>query len=353
MQNALAGLAALAVAMGIGRFAFTPLLPMMAIDVSQAAWLASANYFGYLAGAITVRWGSARAGLALIAGATLAMGFPQPMAAWALWRALAGIASAWVLVHVSSYCLERGAHAGVLYSGVGIGIALTGLMCLAFMAGGLPAGDAWLALGALALAALPASWRIGKRATQESGAAHLWRHARLIACYGAFGFGYIVPATFIPAMARSLVDEPLVFGWAWPAFGAAAAVSTLGASPLLKRWGARRVWALAQGVMALGVAAPLVAKGFAGILIAALCVGASFMVITMAGMREAARLAAAPAGLMAAMTAAFAVGQIAGPLLVARWPIEAALAVAAAVLAASVLALLTRRNAHERTPAAA
>src|SRR5689334_6203841 len=53
---ALAGLVALAVAMGIGRFAFTPLLPMMlndgVVDLPTASWLASANYFGYMLGAI-------------------------------------------------------------------------------------------------------------------------------------------------------------------------------------------------------------------------------------------------------------------------------------------------------------
>ena len=53
---ALAGAVALAVAMGIGRFAFTPLLPMMltdgVIDLPHASWLASANYLGYFIGAL-------------------------------------------------------------------------------------------------------------------------------------------------------------------------------------------------------------------------------------------------------------------------------------------------------------
>src|SRR5256885_10285028 len=49
------GMAGLAAAMGIGRFAFTPLLPLMQADgltLSQGAWLAAANYLGYLVGAL-------------------------------------------------------------------------------------------------------------------------------------------------------------------------------------------------------------------------------------------------------------------------------------------------------------
>ena len=97
-QAAFAALAALAAAMGIGRFAFTPILPMMqqdaGVSVAQGAWLASANYLGYLAGALSAiglraRPASAiRAGLALIALATLAMGLTRDLLAWAALDAL-------------------------------------------------------------------------------------------------------------------------------------------------------------------------------------------------------------------------------------------------------------------------
>jgi hypothetical protein len=280
------------------------------------------------------------------------MGFAEPPALWALWRALAGVASAWVLVHVSAYCLSRRAHAGVVYSGVGAGMVLAGLVCLAFAALGGEASAAWIVLGLVALAAVPATWSVATTSGRRAGAAPLWPHARLIACYGAFGFGYIVPATFIPTMARSFIADPLVFGWAWPAFGAAALLSTLAASPLLK-FGARRVWAIAQALMAVGVAAPLLMPSVTGVLLGALLVGGTFMVITMAGMREASRVAAEPARLMAAMTAAFAAGQIAGPLLVARWPMQTALAVAAFLLAVSAIALMKRSHVDERAPATA
>src|SRR3979490_591329 len=99
--SALAGLAALAVAIGIGRFAFTPILPMMQEDfglsVSEAGWLASANYMGYLLGALSaigtrVRSTVAiRAGLLVIGLSTLAMGLGHQFMLSVVLRAMAGI----------------------------------------------------------------------------------------------------------------------------------------------------------------------------------------------------------------------------------------------------------------------
>src|SRR5467141_1341683 len=100
---ALAGLAALAVAMGIGRFAFTPILPMMQIDaglsVAAGGWLASANYVGSLLGALAAMAlrvaapTAIRGGLVTIGLATLAMGFAQHLAAWIVLRVCAGMAT--------------------------------------------------------------------------------------------------------------------------------------------------------------------------------------------------------------------------------------------------------------------
>src|SRR5260221_8089504 len=109
---ALAGCAALAVAMGMGRFAFTPILPMMqaegAIDVAQGGWLASANYVGYLIGGLTavgLRWSpraAIRAGLAATGISTAAMGLTRSPWAWLLLRGVARGAGAWVLIFPSA-----------------------------------------------------------------------------------------------------------------------------------------------------------------------------------------------------------------------------------------------------------
>ena len=330
----------LAVAIGIGRFAFTPILPMMQKDaglsLAAAGWLASANYLGYFIGAVSAIWIRARSAamilisLLAIALVTAAMGVTDNPRAWLVLRALAGIASAWALVFGSAWVLQRlatmGRHrlGGVVFAGVGLGAALAGGMCLVFLHLAWSSDRAWIAMGTAALlftvmiwpgyagAAAPTAPGTATVAPLRSGA-----HMRLIWSYGCFGFGYIIPATFLPAMARNVISDPAIFGWAWPIFGAAALVSALAAGWLSSRLTYRTLWISAHFILAFGVAVPVVWPGIGGIVLSALCVGGTFMVATMAGMQEARRVAPDNASsLMAAMTAAFAIGQILGPVLV-------------------------------------
>ena len=364
LRLALAGLASLAVAMGIGRFAFTPLLPMMQGDAglsfSQGGVLASANYLGYLIGAL---WAirpvpavpAIRISLAAVALSTLAMAFVQGMPAWIVLRFVAGFASAWTLVHVSSWCLARFAARpgsplpGVLFTGVGTGVVLAGLVCLALASAGASSAQGWMALGIIAIlltaAVVPVFRETNLAAGRQAWARLVWdREAvRLVLCYTAYGFSYIIPATFVPAMAKAIVADPKVFGWMWPFFGATAIASTLIAGRWLATLGARRVWMLSQLAMAVGVAAPLVIPGLPGIAVAALFVGGTFVVITLAALQVARELyGPASPPLMAAMTAGFGVGQVIGPLVVAQLAdrgIPIALAGAAFLVALSGLAL--------------
>ncbi|MGH6624368.1 MAG: YbfB/YjiJ family MFS transporter, partial [Burkholderiaceae bacterium] len=124
-------------------------------------------------------------------------------------------------------------------------------------------------------------------------------------------------------------------------FGLAAAVSTAAVSTLFRASPPARVAAWSLVVMAVGVIAPLIQTGLASLIVSALCVGGTFMVMTMAGAQEARRIAAgSPTRLLAAMTAAFAVGQTAGPVLVGLGDATGH-AVAIASVAAMALLLLS------------
>src|SRR5213593_1446794 len=183
---ALAGFVALAVAMGIGRFAFTPILPMMqedaGVSIAMGGWLASSNYLGYLLGALSVIWRrirattAIRAGLVTIGLATLAMGLEHRFAVWLLLRAVAGVASAWVLIYVSAWCLDslaslrRPALSSTVFAGVGAGIALAGALCLALMHVHAGSARAWIVLGALAIVLSLGIWTVFRPRAGSPGA---------------------------------------------------------------------------------------------------------------------------------------------------------------------------------------
>jgi MFS family permease len=370
LANALAGLAALAVAMGIGRFAFTPVMPMMLQDagltIAAGAWLASANYFGYLIGALSamaVRVQPERAirgGLATICITTIVMGFSLPFAAWLMLRLLAGVASAWVLISVSAWCLnalaryQRPFLNSLVFAGVGSGIAIAGLLCIALTRLQAGSQSAWTGLGLLAAIVTALIWRrftprapVANRAKHGARGAFRWDAdmIRLVGCYGVFGFGYIIPATFLPVMAKRMLQGSAAFGWTWPVFGLAAALSTLAVAALVRRIGNRRLWIASQWVMAVGILLPVWYPQLLTIFAAALCVGGTFMVITLVALQEAKRVAARDATtLIATMTSAFAGGQIIGPLTVSAVAggnagFSTGLTVAAVLLAGSTLLL--------------
>jgi alkylhydroperoxidase family enzyme len=329
----------LAVAMGIGRFAFTPLLPLMVRDGSLAQdagpWLAASNYLGYLAGALVASRVAMtlptliRLSLIGIAATTAAMGAFDGIWGWGLLRFGAGVLSAWGLIATSAWALRHLAQAGrtdlagVAFAGVGLGITLVGVFCIIAARPDVPASHLWLQLGELAAVAVVVPFLLLGRRSEAGVAvgptlpadAVPARSAWLVICYGMLGFGYILPATFLPVLAREVVDDPQVFGLAWPVFGIAAAMSTVVAARRLGHANRLRVWAVCHLLMAVGVVLPSLWLAPISIGIAALLVGSTFMVVTMIGMQEArARAPGNPTAMLGLMTAAFAIGQMAGPV---------------------------------------
>jgi predicted MFS family arabinose efflux permease len=186
--------------------------------------------------------------------------------------------------------------------------------------------QAWVGLGSLAILSTALIWPVTRTIPKNEPklpSVRRWNleASRLILCYGAFGFSYIIPATFLPAMAQRIVSDPGVFGWMWPAFGAAAMVSTLVAAATSKRLGNRQLWIASHLLMAVGVALPALWHHLFSIVVAALLVGGTFMVTSMVAVQEARQVAGRdPTLLISAMTTSFAIGQVIGPLLASKLP---------------------------------
>ncbi len=333
---ALAGLVALAVGNGVGRFVFTPILPVMmealGLSPADAGLIASANYAGYLAGALigATAWlrGSPKAWLigGLIASAltTAIVGlFEGPMALSAV-RFAGGLASAFVMVFGSAVVLERLAAAGrkglsaVHFAGVGAGVALSAVMVSGLSGIGWDWRELWFAAGAISLVGAAAAALLLRAPDPEGEAPPDAGKGRepvsLLIAYGLLGFGYVITATFIVAIVRAAPEaraaEPVV----WLIVGLAAVPSVA-----LWTWaghlmGERPAYALSCAIQALGVAASVLWPTTAGAIAAAILLGGTYMGSTALGLTAARHLAAQPRHALARMTAAFGLGQMAGPL---------------------------------------
>jgi predicted MFS family arabinose efflux permease len=340
---ALGGLISLAVAMGIGRFVYTPILPLMAealpLTKSEAGFIASANFVGYLAGALAAAAripGSRRtwlvAALAASAATTVMTAGLSGVVSLSLVRFAGGAASAFVLVFASSVILERLTQAGagglsaVHFAGVGFGIAAS-----AALVSGLAAADIgwrlhWAATGTLALLAVPLvavlvppDARTGGPATPSGPVALTPPLVSLTLSYGLFGFGYVVTATFLVAIVRANAAvahlEPVV----WMVVGLSAIPAVALWTALGRRLGVYPTYALACLLEAAGVAASVLVTSATGVILSAACLGGTFMGITALGLVGGRTLSASdPRRVIALMTAVFGVGQIVGPAL-AGW----------------------------------
>ena len=335
---AFGGLLALATAMGVGRFVYTPILPAMVDELgltqSQAGLIASANFLGYLIGALIAalpmlagsRRGWLIGGLFASGLTTGLMAFATTMPPFLLLRFAGGVASAFVLVFSSALVLDRLARAGhgslasIHFAGVGAGIATS-----AALIAGLIALDAtwdmlWIAGAAISLVATAAvAWMIpgGDDPTPNtapaagSGGRGL---AVLIASYGLFGFGYVITATFIVAIVRGSAEiaplEPVI----WIIVGLAGIPSIAIWAMIDKRIGTLNAYVAACLVESLSVAISVMWQTPAMLVLSAVLFGGTFMAIVALGIAAARRMSDGNAQrILALMTASFGLGQIAGP----------------------------------------
>jgi MFS family permease len=337
----LGGLIALASAMGIGRFVYTPILPEMVADLgltgSEAGLIASANFLGYLIGALAAalpRFTAARrrwmlVGLVCSAASTGGMAFTTALPAFVILRFIGGVASAYVLVFSASLVMDRLAEigkaqlAGYQFAGVGTGIVLSAVVVGGLAATGHDWTWQWIATSILSFIACAAvAWLIGPapqvaRAAAQGTTQKTGFNAGLLAlvlAYGLFGFGYVITATFIVQLVRTNAEiapiEPVI----WIIVGLAAIPSVAIWSAVGRRIGAAQGYVLASLVEAVGVLASVLWIAPAGT--------GTFVGLTVLGFVVVRRLATGDiARTIALMTAVFGVGQIVGPL-VAGWLLD-------------------------------
>lgn len=333
------GLIAMAAAIGIGRFIFTPILPPMVEDLAlskgQAGLIAAANFAGYLAGALLATGTSGARNprlllliaLALSAVTTGGMAWTHLMAEFLAWRFVGGMASAYVLVLASALVLERLAAAGhgglsaIHFSGVGVGVVVSAAMTWALTASGFGWRAMWLGGGVLALAAVvavailvsPAS-AMQAKPLGEAPPAREPRLALLALAYGLFGFGYVITATFIVAIVRSSPQAAPLEPVFWLVFGIAAVPSVAAWVAVGRAIGVMPAFAIACLVEAVGVFASVASGDVTSLIVASALLGGTFMGVTALGLIAARDLAPGNAGRwVGILTSAFGVGQIVGP----------------------------------------
>jgi hypothetical protein len=349
---ALAGGVALAVAMGIGRFAFTPLLPMMlhdgVLDIATGSWLATANYFGYLAGALLFMalpllarrtgWSLdhatlVRAGLVATVLLTLALALPWP-ASWPVLRLLAGVASALAFLGTTNWCMGRLQHLGVpalgglIFCGPGLGIAVTGLAASLMVALQWRAATGWVVFGGLAALLCAGVWRVFRGAAAPAAAAQaagpqvtlpapqpVAQRVLLGVAYGLAGLGYIVTATFLPVIARAALPAGSVWpDLFWPVFGLGVALGALLSTRISPARDRRVLLAWCYGVQAVAIGVGLCWPTPLGFALGSLMLGLPFTAITFFALQEARRQwPQASAGFTGLLTALYGAGQIMGP----------------------------------------
>ena len=223
---------ALIVVHGFGRFVYTPLIPLFIQDglltLNQAAQLATWNYIGYLTGALAslFAWqnglGRSTLLISLIGNAliTCLQILGDSYLFLAMMRLFNGISNGIVFVLAPALVLEwlikhqKGHLSGLMYLGVGIGLLLSSLL-VELTQDWFADSWRWLpaAVMALPLALLAGFYLFSLGATEQpvikDDHSPLWdkQSTPLFLSYAGAGLGYILPMTFLPALAHSWALE--------------------------------------------------------------------------------------------------------------------------------------------------
>lgn len=365
------------VSLGLGRFAYSLVLPDMRDSLgwsySAAGFMNTINAAGYLAGALVAskfvnrfgllanaRWGTIACVVSLalcgLSANFVVLSFARLLAGFG--AALAFVAGGALAATIAQARPERSSFLlSLFYAGPGSGILASGLIA-PFMLQHFGPGSWWIVWLALTLLAIVMTIPLLITPMQGGGPMPDATPARFavrpvaiyLIGYFLFGAGYIAYMTFMIAYVRD-------------AGGGAAAQSAfwslIGLSAFVTPWVWRRVMALDRGGIAtaivlgtnaVGAALPLLGHSPLLLTVSALVFGVAFFAVvasTTAFVRFNYPPGAWP-GAIAAMTIAFGVGQILGPIVVgaitdATGSLSSALNVSAAMLVVGAIAAAFQR----------
>ena len=376
-----AGIFSLLLVLGVARFSYTPLLPLMqsqaGLGVAEAGWLAAINYAGYLSGAVIASQISDlvlkdrlyRIGLVLAIASTGVMGLSNNIVVWGLSRYVAGLSSAagmllgtglilnWLIRH------HHRSELGIHFAGIGLGIAGCAGAVMVWSPE-LDWREQWLAFTALgvlllipALRWLPRPDQTGlttsgqKLHDQPPGTLYL---RIFMAAYFCAGFGYVVSVTFIVAIVNKLPGLAGQGNLVFLAIGIGAAPACINWDLIARRTGDLNALILAALLQIVGILLPVLGGGLYIALLGALLFGGTFigmvsLVLSMAGRYYPTR----PAKMMGKMTLSYGAAQIIGPavtgaLATRLGSYDAGLYFAAAVMVVGTLLLLALKLVERR-----
>lgn len=335
------GIFALVIAMGIGRFSYTVILPYMQetfeFSRATAGYLATSNYLGYLVGA----WVAGRLPignkrilflqipLVISILTTAFMGFTNVIIIWYLLRFISGVVSAFIFVVITSLILDQLASSshmhlsGLFYSGVGIGIALSAVIVSPIQAV-FHWNGTWivLALFSIVLFVLivlfikpitPSKQLVESQIISQKTPPQSWMKWLIIA-YSLEGLGYIVTGTFIVSIAQESTSFHGDAAFVWFVVGVAAIPSCIVWSKLAQRYGYVKILLISMLLQAIGIVLPALATNSMTLYASAFIFGATFMGITTVCTTLARKLVPVNSHQMIGyLTAGYALGQMIGP----------------------------------------
>ncbi|MBV0934669.1 YbfB/YjiJ family MFS transporter [Marinobacterium weihaiense] len=340
----LAGVFSQILCIGIARFSYTPLLPVMQdqtwIGDAEGGWMAAINYAGYMCGAVLAASLSDlhlkdrlyRIGLLLAILTTAGMAFTDNIWLWSILRFLSGLSSAGSMLIASGLILnwlirhQHRSELGIHFAGVGLGIMFAALVVEVMLSLSMSWADQWLWFGVLgALLAIPA-WRWLPQPGQVSGSvpAHtlvdqppgarfMWL---MMAAYFCAGYGYVISATFIVTIVERSAELAGMGQMVFLVVGLAAAPAVMVWDLVARRLGYLGALLLAYLIQVVGILLPAFSESLSVVLLSAVLYGGTFigcvsLVLTMAGRLYPTR----PAKLMGKMTLSYGLAQILAPAL--------------------------------------